>query len=204
MEPKELEIANLGKEIGTSTVGGQAIDFEQYRLSQNFEDLVGIKKETLVVPVRKPNRQSWIQIHPGEDWRMAVALIEIKEDSEHYLVDPKIYPELAEECMPKYLFTCQTRQKVIFLWPIRMPGPDGRVDHWNESALQIVNEYAGRWIRVSSNRSLGAYDVNFPEVPYDPPNWPTEGFTSLLEKAFRGKIIQSLTHPIVKMLRGQM
>ena len=204
MEPKELEIANLGKGIGTSTVGGQATDFEQYRLSQNFEDLVGIKKETLIVPVRKPERQSWFQIHPGEDWRMPVALIEVKEDRQHYLVAPTVYNDLAGECTPKYLITCQTRQKITFLWPVRMPAADGRMDQWSASALQIVNEYAGRWIRVSSNLALGAYEVFVTEAPFDPPIWPPEGFHSILEKAFRGRIIDSVDHPIVKMLRGVM
>lgn len=204
MERKELETANFGKEFGTPAAERQITDFEKYRLSQNFEELVGIKKETLVVPVRKPDRQSWFQIHPGEDWRMPVALIEMKEDRQHYLVSPNIYHELCGECVPKYLITCQTRQKVTFLWPVRMPAADGRMDQWNGSALQIVNEYAGRWIRVAANMGLGAYEVFTTAAPFDPPAWPPEGFSSILEKAFRGRIIDSVDHPIVKMLHGVM
>ena len=200
-EPKETEI---DKNLRISKPGDNQIDFEEYRLSQDFEGLVGVKKETLVVPVRKPDRQTWFQVHPAEDWRITVALIETREDRQFYLVSPKIYPDIVGECVVKYLFTYQTRQGVVSLWPIKMPGKDGRLDPWNESALQIVTEHAGRWIRVASNMALGAYDIYTPEVQFDPPVWPSEGFKAIFQKAFRGKIIDSLDHPTVKVLRGRM
>lgn len=204
METLKQSELNAPESFDISSQKGSSMDLEEFRLSQDFESLVGIKRETLIVPVRKPDRQSWFQIHSGEDWRMTVALIEIKEDRQNYLVSPKLYPELIGECTAKCLFTCQTRQKIIFLWPVGMPGPDGRVNLWTQSALQIVNEYAGRWIRVIANTGLGAYEPYITETPFDPPVWPPEGFKSLLQKAFRGKIIDTLEHPIIKMLRGQI
>ena len=133
---------------------------------------------------------------------MSALILELKEDRENYLVTPSLISVLPEEFVPKYLFTCQSRQGVTFLWPVRMPGSDGRLDTWNESALLIVKQYAGKWIRVVSNMGLGAYEVITPNNDFPPPNWPAEGFESLLRKAFRGKIIDSLDHPIIKSLRG--
>ena len=200
---EELKVVNISRDGNGPYSKDQKIDFNTYKLSQDFESMVGIKKEILIVPVRKPDRQVWFQVHPGEEWHMPFALIEIKEDRETYLVPPQIYQELIGECIPKYLFTCQTRQGVNFLWPIRMPGPDGRLDQWNQSALQIVTEYAGKWIRVLSNMGLGAYEVYTAEAEFPPPVWPQEGFQSLLQKAFRAKIIDSVDHPIIRKLRGQ-
>jgi len=180
------------------------LDFEKFRLSQDFEGMVGIKKEILIVPVRKPDRQVWFQVHPDVNWRTQFAIIEIKEDRETYLVSPQIYQELLGECVPKFIFACQTRQGVTFFWPVKMPGPDGRLDSWNQSALQIVTEYAGRWIRVISNLGASGYEVYTAEAEFPSPVWPSEGFHSLLKKAFRGKIVDSLDHPIIKRLRGQI
>jgi hypothetical protein len=182
----------------------QELNFEDFRLSQDFESMIGIKKEILIVPVRKPDRQVWFQVHPDEKWRMEFALIELREERETYLVTPHVYKDLLGESVAKYVFTCQTKQGVTFLWTIKMPGPDGRLDSWNQSALQIVTEYAGRWIRVVSNMGMGGYEVYTTEADFPPPVWPPEGFHSLLEKAFRGKIVDTLDHPVVKRLKGQI
>ena len=182
----------------------QEMNFEDFKLSQDFESMAGVRKEILTIPVRKPDRQSFIQVHPGQEWRMSALILEIKEDREHYLVLPNLLEALPEEFVPKYLFTCQTRQGVPFLWPVRMPGRDGRLDQWNQSALTIINEYPGKWIRVVPNMGLGGYEVIVPNNEFPDPNWPQEGFQSLLRKAFRGKIIENLDHPVIKRLRGEL
>ena len=109
----------------------QELNFEDFKLSQDFESMAGVRKEILTIPVRKPDRQSFIQVHPGVEWHMSALILEIKEDRENYLVLPNLIEALPEEFVPKYLFTCQTRQGVPFLWPVRMPGRDGRLDQWN-------------------------------------------------------------------------
>lgn len=198
----EIEM-RIAPNLNGVNAGGEEIDIEKYRLSQEFEN-IGIEKPILVVPVRRPNRQEWFQVHAEEAWRMPVALIELKEDRETYLVDPRVYSDLVAECVPKYIFACQSRQRVTFIWAVKMPGSDGRLDQWSGSALQIATEYCGRWIRVVANMSLGAYEVQFTRAAFDPPVWPTEGFQSLLSKAFRGKIIHSVDHPVIKKLRGEI
>jgi hypothetical protein len=195
---------NLTAEVKNLNKDKNEIDFEEVRFSQDFEGMIGIKKEISIVPVRKPGRQDWFQVNPDEKWHSQFALIEIKEDRETYLVTKEVYPELVGEYIPKYIFTCQTRQGVTFFWPVKMPGPDGRLDSWNQSALRIVNEYVGRWIRVVSNMGVGGYDVYTTEAEFPPPVWPSEGFHSLLKKAFRDKIVDRLDHPIIKRLRGQI
>ncbi len=201
-EDEDLETKN--DEVRKPEVGKQEMNFEEFKLSQDFEGMAGVRKETLTIPVRKPDRQSFIQVHPGEDWRMSALILEIKEDREHYLVLPNLLEALPEEFVPKYLFSCQTRQGVLFLWPVRMPGRDGRLDQWNQSALTIINEYSGRWIRVVPNMGLGGYEVIIPNNEFPDPNWPQEGFQSLLRKGFRGKIIENLDHPVIKRLRGEL
>ena len=60
---------------------------------------------------------------------------------------------------PRLLVTAINRQGVLFLWPIRLPGADGKIDDWSRSAMDAADEAKSRWVRVTSNMSLGAYEV---------------------------------------------
>ena len=56
------------------------------RLDQSFADTVGVKKLLTTVPVRKPNRQDFVRVHPDPKYRLTpAAIIEVKEDREIYL-----------------------------------------------------------------------------------------------------------------------
>lgn len=65
-------------------------DLSKLRLSQSFIELAGAKKLLTTVPVRKPNPQDFVRVHPGEDYRMEFAFIELKDDRELYLLSPEI------------------------------------------------------------------------------------------------------------------
>lgn len=175
---------------------------ENLRLSQNFVDNVGVKKHLLSIPVRKPDKQSFIRVHSGEEHSIVTGVLELKEERENYLVIPELCNDLLEEITPKLLCTAITRQGVLFVWPIRMPGSDGRLDDWNKSAHDAAELAKSRWIRVSSNMSLGAYDVFEPEAKFPDPQWPDMPFDKILQLAFKDKLIKSLDHPVVQRLRG--
>jgi len=203
-EEKRDKFQKDGRGESEKSTNEDLFDLEKLRLSQNFAETVGVKKKIITVPVRKPHRQSFVRVHPDESWRLETAVLEVKEDRETYLVDPVIWPELPGEIVPKVLFTTINRQGVVFLWPVRLPGEDGRHDAWNQSALEAATLATTQWVRVVANMSLGAYEVfeatgNLPE-----PEWPDIGFKELLEIAFKDKFIQSLDHPVIRSLRGEL
>ena len=101
-------------------------DPSRLRLSQDFAANVGVKKALLTVPVRKPDRQWFVRVHPDADYRLQTAILEIKEEREAFLVDPSLWPELPSEIVPMTLHTAINRQGVLFLWPVRLPGKDGK------------------------------------------------------------------------------
>lgn len=137
-------------------------DPERLRISQDAFSAVGVKKAVLTVPVKKPAREWFSQTHPDEAYRIQTAVLELKEDRELYLVDPSLWADLQAE--PSFgmraLFTAMTRQGVLSLWPVRLPGPDGKIDEWSRSALEAANLASGRWVRVMANMHLGADDAN--------------------------------------------
>jgi hypothetical protein len=56
------------------------------RLDQSYADTVGVKKLITTIPVRKPNRQDFVRVHPDPKYRLTpAAIIEVKEDREVYL-----------------------------------------------------------------------------------------------------------------------
>jgi len=178
-------------------------NLDNLRLQQNFAETAGVKKLLRTVPVRKPNKQDFIRVHPDPAFRENFPMIELKEDREEYLIAGSgLAGELASEIVNKTLYTAVNRQGVVFLWPVRLPSPDGKDLLWNSSAREAASEAIKTWIRVSSNMSLGAYELIAAEGITVEPQWPPVSFQELLRIAFRDRVITSLDHPVVKRLHG--
>jgi hypothetical protein len=180
-------------------------DPARLRISQDFSANVGVKKALLTVPVRKPDKSWFVQVHPAEAYRLHTAVIELKEDRETYLVEQSLWPYLTTEATfsDRALFTSITRQGVVFLWPIRLPRSDGRSDQWSQSALDAASMASGKWCRVVANMHLGAYEVFEAGGELAAPTWPDLPFSELLRLAFRQRYIDSLDHPVLRKLRGE-
>jgi hypothetical protein len=174
------------------------------RLSQNFAETVGVKKALITIPVRKPNKQEFVRVHPSDGYRLETAVLELKEERETYLVAPELWSELPNELTPKVLFTTMNRQGVLSLWPVRMPGEDGRLDEWNASALEAAEMARNHWVRVVANMSLGAYEVYEATGDLPAPDWPEMEFSEILKVAFKGHYITEIDHPVIRRLRGEL
>jgi hypothetical protein len=174
------------------------------RLSQNFASEVGVKKVLTRIPCRKPNRQEFIRVRPGEDWRVDTAVFEDSMERETYLVATELIPELVEEVRLVCLRVAINKQGNPFLWPLKLPGPDGRGNRWHESAIDAANCAEKQWIRTSANISAGMYDIFQAAGDLKEPTWPEISFRDFLELAFRERRIDSYDHPILKSLRGDV
>jgi hypothetical protein len=178
-------------------------DLSRLRLNPSFVEMAGVKKLITTVPVRKPNKQDFVRVHPAAEYRENFLMIDLQDDRrEEYLVDTSLAAELTGETVMKTIFTAINRQGVLFLWPVRLPAPDGRKTEWPRSEREAAEIAMGRWARVRSNMSLGAYEVTAAEGPVADPVWPELGYPELLRIGFRDKIINRLDHPVVKRLRG--
>jgi hypothetical protein len=181
-------------------------DVASLRLSQDFASAVGVKPLLKTVPVKKPSKEWFVRTHPDPAYQMSTAVLELKEDRETYLVSRELWPLLADEktFSPRLLVTAINRQKVLFLWPIRLPGSDGKIDDWSRSAMDAADEARSRWVRVTSNMSLGAYEVAVASGHVADPVWPDNAFQEIIKIAFRDKMISDWDHPVLKRLRGEV
>jgi hypothetical protein len=176
---------------------------ESLRLKQNFAETVGVRKLVNTIPVRKAHRQEFVRVRSGADYRFETAALVLKEErDEIYLVAPDLWPDLTGELTPMVLFTAINRQGVLFLWPVRLPGEDGRHNPWHASALDAAKRAETHWVRVQANTSLGAYEMYEAAGSLPEPDWPPLSMAEIVKVAFRGRYIPALDHPVIRRLRG--
>ncbi len=189
----------------SSVKNDDPFNLENLKLKQNFDETVGVKKHLTTVPIRRPNRQEFFRIRSGSEWFIDTALLEIKDESETYLVAPKLWPDMSDEIIYKRLVVTLNRQGVLALWPLKLPLSDGRLDNWSRSALVASEKAEKNWIKLQSNRSLGAYDIYVGADGLPDPEWPEDyTFQEILDIAFRDYKITDLEHPVIRRLRGKI
>jgi hypothetical protein len=185
-------------------VGLGSFSLADLRLTQDYASMVGVKKVLTTIPVRKPNRQEFVRVHQDESYQLSTAVIEIKDDRETFLVSPQLWNELPGETIAKVFLTAMNRQGVLFLWPIRLPEPDGRHDQWNRSAMEAAELSKKKWIKSVANMSLGGYEVYEATGELPEPEWPELEFDEIMKIAFKDRFIESLDHPVIQRLNGEI
>ena len=205
----ETPISPDPAETPTAEVGGaDPFDPASLRIESNFAATVGTKKAVLSVPVRKPDKAWWIRANPDPTYRLQTAVIELRGErggGETYLVAPALRADLATEptFRPKLFLTAVNTQGVLFLWEVNLP-KDDREDNWSKTSLAAADLATKGWCRVAANMSAGGYDAwqaigNLPD-----PTWPEMTFREILKLAFKDKYIDSLDHPVLRRLRGEV
>jgi len=177
-------------------------DLEKLRLSVSSTVLGGSAEILSKVPVRKPMKQEFVRVHPDEAMMLATAVYEDKQDREVYFVAPNMMAAMLGETTPVILVTAMNRQKVSFLWPVKVANDNSSGNAWQDSAHQGCEVAKKTWVRLVADMSLGAYRIWAAQGDLSEPEWPTKPLNELLEIAFKGRVIDSEDHPVVRRLRG--
>jgi hypothetical protein len=189
-------------EVVEPTTVDDPYDLAKLRVSQDFLEQTPVKKLLTTVPIRKPGQQEWVRIHSGVDYRSTMALLELKEDREVFIVSPDLAPELQGEYHIATLFTAMTRTGTLFLWPVRVPAADGRVNEWHKSMADAAEHAMKGWVRIKANMSLRGYDIFVPDKTFPDREWPNLTYQEILRIAAKDRLILSLDHSAVRLLRG--
>jgi hypothetical protein len=187
--------------------GGPIDPWSPEALRVDGSDDIDVVKVVLHVPARKPNRDEFFRVHPGEDYTLDVLAYERKEgmDRETFLVAPSLQTELVGNCWRARLFTCVNTRKAPFLWPARLPGPDrdgGRT--WAVSRLEVAEEAKKHWLKMYGNKEAGAYEMFVALGDLGEPAWPGMPFGELLKLAFKERFLDSPHHDVIRELRGEL
>lgn len=177
-------------------------DLSKLRLAQDFHKQVGVQKALVRVPVRKPHKQEFIRVHPELDYRLETGLLELKEDREFYLLTPEVRDQLPGDWTPVRIVTCINRQGVPFLWPLKLPDPDGRANSWAETAITAADLATRQWVKLVADMALGGYQTYIATGELPEPEWSEHTFERLLTVAFRNHFIRDMGHPAISRLLG--
>lgn len=188
--------------VETSGVDPDPFDPEYLRLDQSFLVGAGVKRVLNTIPTRKPNPQDFIRVNADEKYRMPTAVIELKDDREFYLLPPPVAKQLPGEYVTVMLYLAINRQGVLFLWPVKLPGIDGKVLEWHRSAADAAEHAMKHWVRVKANTSLGAYEYFEATAKIPDQEWPQLTYQELLRIAFKDRYVDSVDHLVVRKLRG--
>ncbi len=193
----------MEKAMTEKTSVTEDFNLDSLRLKQDFSETLGVQRILAHVPVRKPNKMNFIRVHPGEDYRMDVGIVELKDTREVYLVTPNIMPEpgIFELVIPARLVTYITRQGVVALWPLKLE-KDGKLNPWHESAIDAAQMAEKQWVSVRADMSLGAYQIFLATAELPEPEWPEHTFSELVRIGFKGLIVDKPDHPLIQQLTG--
>ena len=179
--------------------------FDPVSLRINPENTgVAIKKVTTTIRCWKPDKQDFVRVRPGDEWRLDTMILE-EDGGDSYIVSPLLHDELARECFPARLVLAITRSNTPFLWRLKLPRADGQSNHWNDAALVAAQLAETKWVRIASNMTTKCYDVFEATGINLEPQWPDDlEFKDILRLCFKDRFIDSLDHPFLQRLRGEV
>lgn len=179
----------------------EKFDYKKYqRRPQDYVAALGSKKILSNIPVKKPDKTSWVKVHP--EIEVPVGVYEDKANREYFLVDPDVYDDFGANLVPALLFLAQTRLGDQFFWLVKSSAT-GRGNRWAESSLEAVKLGQKTWVRVEADLAAGGYNVYVPATNPPDAEWDEVDLNNLLEEAFRGRIIDNPDHPIILNLKGK-
>src|SRR5262249_55481029 len=147
---------------------------EALRLSQNYTAALGLQRHVHNIPVDKPPPESWFRVHDDDEFAFDTYLLHIKNGPDRgvYQVAADLLPLLSGERLlkPMRLVVCIDRQGELRLWPLRLPGPDGREDGWMSSALAVAEQAKQQWVRLVAGGN--SYTSLTTKATLPDPVWP--------------------------------
>jgi hypothetical protein len=178
---------------------------ESFRVDQSMLDEPAVKTVLTAIPIRKPYQLEFIRVHPDLDWRMGpVFFINLKQNSEFYLVSPELRSELRpREYWVGHIFLATNRLDKPFFWIVTTQSPTGRISDWYNSALDCAERAMHQWVQIVADRDAGVYTVAVAEDHLGEPEWPDQTFQELFRPGFKRRTVDSLEHPVFKQLRGR-
>jgi hypothetical protein len=182
--------------------GFDAFDLSRFRVPQEGFAEAGGEKILTTVRVGRPPKTSFFRVNPDSAYQMTAGIIEGDTYGEEtYLVTGNLCDALMDESVfsLRLLVTAVTRSGTPFLWPLRLQS-DNR---WTQSAHQAAVFAKTKWIRLKSNREVGAYEIIAAINQAADPVWPGLSFNELMGLAFRDRIIESADHRVLRQLRGE-
>ena len=177
-------------------------DPESLVLPKNYSNSLSVEQVHTTISVSKPDSQWFCRVHPDFEFRSMLLLF--REDSNLYVVEKELWSDLTSELNPFLVVLAVNRQGKEFLWPLRLPADDGRPNPWHVSALAAAELGKSRWVRMSADRNEYKVEIARSNEALPDPCWTGRSMKELIKLGFRGRYVDTLEHPVVRKLRGEI
>lgn len=182
----------------------ERFSLDSIRVSQDFHQQAGVALKIVSVACRKPNKSEFVRARtPAEDWSVTCGTYTCPITRDPYLISPELHQDLPDVVRPTLLNLCISRlSKVPFLWPIYIPASPNR---WHESSVECLRIAHTQWCRVSSDMTAGCYTPYLAMGMLPEPEWPPEEtLQDYIRLCFKARFVESLDHPLLQQLRGEV
>jgi len=176
------------------------------------EDFENVRREPSYIKIGKPKGQQWFQVHPTIQYRICMVKREGSSD-EYYVVTKPFIPLCGRQAIvyDLYLGILKTGNGLI-LYPVPQHVEGKKPMPWYTSALECIDHARKGWIRAEWIRDSNSWDILSPDEVFAPPIWPdflnNSDEKAIKDKiyglAFRGCVINSEDHPVIKDLKGRI
>ena len=178
------------------------INLDNYVAQNEFTSVAKSQIEQKLIPVQRPDPQSWIWIPADPNMKKTVSLLAIKRTNSFYLVRPEVAGVLDGDVKSHLIVPYQDRDGGLFIWAVKLYDAYGSQDTWTLSALRIIYEDADSWIQIRSHKNISSYNAEKITIEVPAPKWPPGGLSYMVNRAFKSKVINSTEDPIIQRLRG--
>jgi hypothetical protein len=168
----------------------------------------GVEKLPPKLSCGTPGGRGYFVAHPDPDMRALVMLVKPDgkdvDEEDWMLVDADVEDDLADVGVMYELALCRTINGGYFLWRIKTETPGGRIDAYNETAREALEEHAGeRWIKLKRPEKSHGYEVT-KGSPVGAIRWPEFEIDDLVKRAFKGRVVSSENNALIRQLRGDI
>jgi hypothetical protein len=187
---------------------GDEIDLAAITIRSNHIAKGATRQILNEVPVGRPGNSDWVWVFYDPAYRLECAVYEPKSTTSTskgrtHLVTPAVVEKMKFErgIRNVEIFTFVDRHGNLGLWPVGFPNEE-RENAWIDSARDAAINHAGKWINIRSDLTANRYLLSEPISPLPAPAAPALPLSKLLAIAFKGRVIDSVDHPLMRELRG--
>jgi hypothetical protein len=180
-------------------------NLDALKVSLEKAGLAGSMEVLARVPVRKPTRQEYFRVRPGEENSFTTVIYEDRQTRESYFVAPAMISLLRAmaDVSVVTLVQFRTRQNVLGIFPLKLATDTTAENGWQTTAMAAAHMAKTKWVRMQADMALGGYRIFTAEGQLSEPDWPETPFNELLDIAFKDRVIASEDHPMLNKILGR-
>ncbi|QWD67155.1 hypothetical protein [Polynucleobacter sp. MWH-Aus1W21] len=177
---------------------------QKSRLPENFIGGAGGIKLPTKPSYGKLSKQRFSRIHPGEEYKFPIYVVEDKESGEEYLATPDMAPHLGRMAQAKILRLAVDNAGTPKLIAEPIIDQSAKTTLWTTTMREAIERAENEWVRIESNMESQQYFVIVAAADLGEPNWPNQSMDKLIEAVFLGRVISHEDHPLIQQLQGRV